>query len=71
MSQNPNKSLDDILKLREERESIVSTEEALEIQKQEAIWKDEAKEETHIFNEIEDESPTKIFKALPADHVYA
>ncbi|WP_324171448.1 fatty acid desaturase family protein [Sulfurimonas sp.] len=71
MSQNPNKTLDEILKQREDRQAIVSTEEALEVEKQEAIWADEANQETHLFNEVEDESPTKIFEALPANHVYA
>ena len=71
MSNNPEKSLDEIIKQRESREAIVSAEEALEIKLQEAIWADEAKEETHIFEEVQDVSPQQqIFEALPADHVY-
>ena len=71
MSNNPEKSLDEIIEEREAREAIISAEEALEIQLQEAIWANEAKEETHIFEEVEDVSPEQqIFEELPADHVY-
>lgn len=70
MSNNPEKSLDDIIAQREAREAIISTEEAQEIAKQEEIWAQEAKEETHIFEDIKDVSPTKTFEALPANHIY-
>jgi len=71
LSNNPEKSLDEIIEQREAREAIVSTEEALEVQLQEAIWADESKEETHIFEEVKDVSPEQqIFEELPADHVY-
>ena len=70
MSTNPEKSLDDIIQQREDREAIVSAEEALEIQLQEEIWEHEDKEETHLFEDAKDASPTQTFEALPADHVY-
>ena len=71
MSNNPEKSLDEIIEQREAREAIVSAEEALEIRLQEAIWADEAKAETHIFEEVQDVSPEQhIFEDLPSDHVY-
>ncbi len=64
------KSLDDIIAQREAREAIVSTEEALEIELQEAIWADEEKEETHLFNDVESVSKKQTIEELPADHVY-
>jgi fatty acid desaturase len=71
LSANPEKSLDDIIKQREAREAIISTEEALEIRLQEEIWEQEAKEETHLFEEIKDVSPEQqTFERLPDNHVY-
>lgn len=70
MSNNPEKSLDTILEQREARESIISIEEAEEIAKQEEIWEQEAKEETHIFEDVKEVSPIQTFEALPDDHIY-
>jgi len=65
---------DEILKQREDREAIVSTEEALEITKQEEIWAEEAA--ALKAKESEDAPKAKYtldYRAdkLPDDHVYA
>ena len=68
------KSLDEILAQREAREAIVSTEEAEEIAKQEAIWAEEAKAKAEA-----EKTKSSSFEftsnyeeeKLPDDHVYA
>jgi len=71
LSNNPNKSLDDIIEQREAREAIVSDEEALEIRLQEEIWAEEEEHETHIFEDVKDVSPSEqTFEVLSADHVF-
>ena len=75
MSNNPEKSLDEIIEQREAREEIISTEEALEISKQEKIWADEAAalKEKELNNVAGKTAFTLDYRAdkIADDHVYA
>ena len=69
--QKKKKTLEEINKMREEREAIVSTEEAFEIAAQEKIWADEAKaENTTPASNFQNYSDYRADK-LPEDHIYA
>jgi len=65
-------SLDNILKQRDAREAIVSTEEADEIAAQEEIWAEQAKIEADNQKvHTQQGSVDQHFEELPSDHVFA